>query len=356
MLSKVVGDDFVWSAITGALSGKRRTSNTNFININCPMCTSRGESADRRLRCGIKKDGEGIGIYCFNCGFRARFRVGETLSKSMKEFLTGVGVGSMDVKRLNYKALQVRNMLMGSPEAAAVVPMIYRPSFQPKSLPPGAKSLATWAQEGCTDPDFVDAASYLFGRGDAIASGAEFFWTPNTDHELNRRIILPFEFNHDVVGWTARLIDKATEDKPKYHSNVPSHFIFNSHLLNGASKFVILVEGPFDALAVNGVATLGAKISPEQQQWLNSTGKTIIVVADRDKSGGRLIDHALHNNWMVAFPKLRDGHGVQNWWDADIKDTADASNRYGKLYTMRSVLESASANKIEINVKRKLLY
>lgn len=356
VLSKVLQDDFVWSAITDALTGKRRTSNTNFININCPMCASRGESIDRKQRCGVKRSEQGIGVYCFNCGFKTRFVLGQTLSMGMRKFLEGVGVSSTEVKRINYRALQLGKMIMGNAEAAQALPMMFRPSFSPKSLPPQSKSLATWAAEGCDDPDFADAATYIFGRGDAIAMSTEFFWTPDKKDDMNRRIILPFEHSGEVVGYTARLIDEATPSKPRYHSDVPSNFIFNNRLLTGQTKYIILVEGPFDALACNGIATLGAKISDEQAHWINASGKTVVVLPDRDKQGQRMIDLAVHHGWQVSFPKLKDGSGRASWWDRDVKDAADASKCYGKMYTVRSIIESSTANKMQIAIQQKLLF
>jgi len=355
MLSTVVHDDFVWSAITGALTGKRRMSNTNFININCPMCPLRGESPDRKQRCGIKNSNEGIGINCFNCGFTSRFRIGETLSRNMKLFLGQIGVPSREVQHINHKALQYRRMIANSPEAMAIIPTIHRPQFQASKLPPGAKTLAQWVEDGVTDPDFFEVVQYLFGRGDVIANAMEYYWTPDTDNNMNRRILIPFKWGGSVVGWTGRLVDKS-ESIPKYWSSVPSHYLFNHEMLETDCKYIILEEGPFDAIATDGVATLGAKLTDEQAHWLNTSGKTIIVLADRDKSGQRQIDHALKFNWMVSFPKLKDGHGLQNWWHPDVKDAAEATQRYGKLYVMRSIIESATSNKVEIGVKRRMLF
>lgn len=349
-------DDFVWTAITGALTGKRRTSNTSFININCPMCILRGETADRRQRCGIKNSNEGIGVNCFNCGFRARFVLGNLLSKDMKDFLGAIGVSSRDVQYLNHKAAQIRRMLANSPEAMAIIPTMHKPQFQSSSLPAGSRTFAQCVEDGVTDPDFLDVADYLFKRGDAIANAMEYYWSPETDNNINRRVLIPFMWQNRVVGWTGRLVDDATTTNPKYWSQVPSHYIFNSEAIDADRKFLIVSEGPFDGIATDGAATLGAKLSDEQAFWLNSTDKKKIVVADRDKSGQRQIDMALKYGWMVSFPRLKDGHGVQNWWHPEVKDPAEASARYGKLYTIRSIVESATENKIEINIKRQLLY
>lgn len=356
MLSTVMHDDFVWTAITGALTGKRRTSNTNFININCTMCVKRGETPDRRQRCGIKNSNEGIGVNCFNCGFTTRFVLGDLLSKNMKEFLESIGVPSRDVQYLNHKAMQYRRMIANSPEAMAIIPTVHKPQFTAGKLPTGAQSFEKWVEEGVSDPDFFEVANYLFKRGEAISETGEYFWTPDTDNSMNRRVIVPFHWQGKLVGWTGRLIDDATAKNPKYWSNVPSHYLYNSDALDGDRKYVIVSEGPFDAKVTDGVATLGAKLSDEQAFWLNSSDKKKIVVADRDKSGQRQIDKALKYGWMVSFPRLKDGHGFSNWWDTSIKDPAEAAKEYGKLYTIRSIIETATDNKIEINVKRKLLF
>jgi len=357
MLSTVIHDDFVWAAISGAIHGTKRGSNGATM-INCPMCVLRGETQDRRHRCGITRQPDGLIIHCYNCDFRGGFKVGEALSKNLRTFLEQLGIPSRDVQRINYKALQYRRMISGSVEAQALIPVFHRPVFQPTKMPKGAKTLSQWAEENTTEVDFIEVAEYLFSRGEVIASSSDFYWTPETppNQNLNRRLLIPFTHNGQIVGWSGRLIDPSSSNKPKYWSNLPPHFIFNNEILSIDHKYVIVVEGTLDALAIGGVSPMGAKLSDEQANWLNTCGKTIIVVADRDRSGQRLIDHALKFNWMVSFPKLADGRGFQNWWDADVKDAAEATKRYGKLYTIRSIVESATASKIEINVKRKLLY
>jgi hypothetical protein len=89
---------------------------------------------------------------------------------------------------------------------------------------------------------------------------------------------------------------------------------------------------------------LGDHLSLDQCQWLNNTGKKIIVLPDREKEGGALVDIALRENWFVSFPP----------WDTDVKDAADASKKYGKLYTLWSVLDSRTNNKLNINIRRQM--
>jgi 5S rRNA maturation endonuclease (ribonuclease M5) len=274
----------------------------------------------------------------------------------MRELLERLGVPSRDVQRINHKALQYRRMISSSPEAQAVIPVSHNPSFPSVALPEGSHTLSEWADNGVDEQDFFDVAEYLFSRGEAISNSGDYYWSPWKHKNFNRRLIIPFTHNGNIVGYTGRLIDDSTPDNPKYFNRSPANYLFNNEVFDLDTKYVVVVEGPLDAKAVDGVSPLGAKLSTEQTQWLNTCGKQVIVLADRDKSGQRLIDHAITNNWMVSFPKLRDGHGMENWWDSEVKDAADASLKYGKLYTIRSVISSAVSNKTEISVKRKLLY
>ena len=52
----------------------------------------------------------------------------------------------------------------------------------------------------------------------------------------------------------------------------------------------------------------------------------------------------MRENWYVSFPK----------WDPDIKDAADASKKYGKLYTLFSVIQAKTNNKLDISIRRKM--
>ncbi len=338
-------EDRVWETLAGALRGRGKRQNTGFLDINCPMCTSRGESADRRRRCGIKYDAKGIGVNCFNCGFKTKFRVGTSLSKPMQDFLLLVGVPRDEVWKLQHWAFTVSHMMQHTEETFE--PHL-QASFPEVALPDGAMTLEAWAQRDHTDPDFLQAATYLFSRGDDLAQATSYYWTPHTAAQLNKRLIIPCFFEGKLVGWTAR----ATGDnmKLKYFNQTPPNYLFNIDALSAPRrKYVIIVEGIFDALALDAVATMGARLNDQQIKWINQSDKIKIVVPDRDKAGGRLIDIAMREQWSVAFPAA----GNRAWWEPKIKDAAEACARYGRLWTLRSVLATATDNNLEITNKRR---
>jgi hypothetical protein len=69
-------------------------------------------------------------------------------------------------------------------------------------------------------------------------------------------------------------------------------------------------------------------------------------VPDRDRSGKRLLDKALEYGWAVSFPL----------WEPDVKDCADAHQRYGKLYTLRSILADTETSALKIKLRSKNIF
>lgn len=272
----------------------------------------------------------------------------------MKELLLGLGISETEVKRLNHRALSYRSILTSSPEAMALVPsLLTAPEYDSKPLPIGSRPIEEWADAGCAETDFIDSMEYLFSRGDDLAAAHSYYWSP--DPQWSRRIIIPFFHGGRIVGFTGRAVDSAASGR--YMMEAPTDFLFNyGALLEHERSVAILCEGVFDAIAVDGVGLMGARLNNQQIAFIKNCGKQIILLPDRDKQGERMIDMALLNNWSVAFPAMRSGHGRDVWWESDVKDAAEACKRYGRLYTLQSIIATATDNKIKINMLRKNLY
>ncbi|EIZ86485.1 DNA primase [Methylobacterium sp. GXF4] len=339
--------NFIWDAIDRHLVGKRRRRSSGFTDINCPMCVSRGESADRRYRCGVAPSADSVGINCFNCGFKTGWTRGRRLGRDLKEFLRAIGVPEVELARLEaMAALMHRHTGSIGASPTALPPS----SFPAAPLPSGARSIHDWLAEDCEEPDFLEVATYLLSRGDDVAKWPSYMWTPSTKDGMNRRLILPFMHEGAIVGYSARAID--AEVQPRYLGSKPPDYLFNNAVLRLRSrKYIVLVEGAFDAIAIDGVGLLGSTLTDRQAAWLRSTGQTVIVVPDQDTAGGKLIDMAQRYGWSVAFPRTI---GSRPWWDGDVKDVAEATRRYGRLWTLRSILETATADERVIAVRLRL--
>ena len=122
--------------------------------------------------------------------------------------------------------------------------------------------------------------------------------------------------------------------------------VFNMDRQVRDNKFVFVVEGPFDAMAIDGVAILSNQCNEYQADIIDSLGKEVIVVPDADKAGAKLIEQAIEYGWSVSFPV----------WAETCKDASAAVKQYGKLFVLKSILDAKEHNRLKIEIlKRKIL-
>jgi hypothetical protein len=66
-------------------------------------------------------------------------------------------------------------------------------------------------------------------------------------------------------------------------------------------------------------------------------------VPDRDKAGSKLVEQAIDLGWSVAMPQ----------WSQDINDISDAVSKYGRLYTLYSIVNTAEESTLKIRLRAK---
>ena len=188
----------------------------------------------------------------------------------------------------------------------------------------------------------IDALlNYLKARG-IDPSWYDFMYSPDFYFNFDQRVIIPFYWRGEIVGYTGRLFEKA--EKIKYVTEVQPGYVFNLDAQTWDRKFVIVTEGPFDAITISGVSILGSEVNDIQRDLINGLSRQVIVVPDRDAPGQKLINQAIEFGWSVAFPE----------WEDSVKDTADAVSKYGRLFVIQSILKSTESNKLKIDLKRKM--
>lgn len=324
---------------------KRRQSPRGWVMFNAPCCTHRGQSADTRMRGNLLflEDGH-VAYNCYNCGYKTVFD-DVNLSRKFEDLMRWMNVPEDAIRQVKLDVLQ--NRIEGKTSGGVRSDIAFIHDFRDIPLPEGARPIEAIAEDDEISAEFVSAVSYLHSRGSALAAGWDYHWSSSSKWNLRDRIIIPFYHRDKTVGWTARYCGTPPAGVPRYYnSDLQSGYLFNCDALDKPSrKYVILTEGPFDAIAIDGVAALGSTLSKQQISWLRSSGKEIIVLPDRQARNQGLIDTALEEGWSVSFPD----------WEDDVKDAADASCRYGRLYTLRSAIESRTTSDIEIGVKRRML-
>jgi hypothetical protein len=324
---------FLSDLIQHHLPFKRKTT-AGGINFNCPLCTLRGQPRpDNRMRCGVKTFYDGsIKINCFNCKLATKWEPGLLIPNKVKQLLTELGAAPKELLLAQRMAYNLANTIVVSPKNETTT---FVPSFEEKSLPSGAIELFDALEQFPNDETLLQVCEYASSRGASILQNYKYYWTNKQPH--NNRLLIPFYHYDKLVGWAGRSIDN---NGMRYFADTQPNYLFNNHVLyDNHRKYVFLVEGVFDALSIDGVATLGAKMTKEQAIWLKESGKKVIVLPDRHISGKPLVDMALKYEFNVSFPD----------WDSEIKDANDACIKYGKLWTIQSILNNSTDNKMKIN-------
>jgi len=182
---------------------------------------------------------------------------------------------------------------------------------------------------------------YLESRGIG-ADWYDFMYSTNKGWDVDKRLLIPFYWRGDIVGFTGRIFEQST--KVKYYTDVQPGYVFNMDAQDWSRKFVLVTEGPFDAITISGVSILGSEINDTQRELIEGLGRQIIVVPDRDAPGEKLINQATEFGWSVAFPE----------WEEGVDDVADAVLKYGRLFTIQSILKTTERSKLKIDLKRKM--
>lgn len=336
-------------AVMQVLPHKRKTNSTSgWISFNGVCCSHNGETADTRGRGGLVMNADGgVSYHCFNCNFKASYVPGRHLTYKFRKLLSWLGADEGTVKRLVIDAIRIRELV--APEQVIEAVEQEEIKFKARPLPEEAQSFHalsnfyTLNNDRDVPAEFHNSVIYVASRKIDLAK-YEFYWTPETQYNLHKRVIIPFTWKNQIIGYSARAFDDTV--KPKYHSSYEPNYVFNVDQQHRDSKFVIVVEGPFDAMAVDGVAVLSNECSETQADIIDSLGREVILVPDSDKSGSKLVDQAVEFGWTVSFPVWMETH----------KDVASAVEQYGKLFVVKSILAAKQSNKLKIELHKRKLY
>ena len=312
------------------LPAKRKTTPSGWLSFNAPCCHHNGNSADTRGRGGLiaNPDG-GVSYHCFNCGFKASWQPGRNFSHKLRKLLQWMGTPD-DV--INKVALEVMRENEG---VVAQTQIVQLPTFNTVPLPDDAIKIT----------DITDFNKYSMAVLEYMASrnlnldDTDYYWSPSLGYR--DRLIIPFYYEKRIVGWTARTV--TADKKPKYLTEVQPGFVYGLDEQSYNKVFCIVCEGQLDAIHIDGTALGGSEISEQQTMLLNKLQKQIIVCPDRDKAGQKLVGQALDNGWSVSMPD----------WSDDINDIGEAVSKYGRLYTLYSIVNAAEDSSIKNKLKEK---
>lgn len=316
----------VHSLLLDYLPARSTQTPSGWRTLNCPMCS------DTRRRGGVKTDGSRISYNCFNCEFKTSWSPQVGLSKKFRDLAARLGCPDSEIQQATLA------LMRHSAELRRLDPHgrdLGHHKFTVYDRPDNAVDVMSL-------PDHDPVRMYAAQRG---VLGLTELW--KLDNTLMRdRLTVPFWHNGELVGYSGRLVkDSPNKRTPKYLNNQSPGYVYNLDAFGqGDRKYIIVVEGVFDAILLDGVSVLSNRVSDQQASQINHTGCEVIVCPDRDQAGDALIQDALKHGWAVSFPP----------WQPGIKDAADAVDKYGRAATLNSIIHHSEYNKLKIELRRKI--
>lgn len=316
-----------------------RPGSGGWISGNCPVCVHNGEARpDKKGRGGFHFDDDEWVYHCFNCGYTTGWKAGSHIGGKVKKLMKHIGVDEADMQRASLELLreeETTNLLNPIPEE----PEAFVPNWPDFPLPPSATMMLDIDEE-IVNKNFFDAVTMLHDR--KLLHWTD--WAYSSDIKFRKRIILPYRYKGNIVGYSARYIGKPPNtDTPKYIVKKPPQHVFNLDRQTADRSAVVVVEGDYDAINIDGVALGSNSLSAEQASLINQLNKKTILLPDADAAGKALIEPAIKQGWYVAFPE----------WMEEFKDANAASIKYGRAFVLQSVLLSAIDNPTKIRVLAK---
>ena len=311
--------------VVSFLPGKRKQTASGWISFNAPCCIHRGDTQDKRSRGGIKSGTDGSWSYhCFNCGYTASFVLGRNLTFKARKLLEWMNVPQEEIERINLESLKHKSIEGLIQERQVVADQMQGIEFEERDLPSDTQLLTDTATE------------YLQKRSIPLDYPFLFKTMPRNG------ILIPFTYDNQIVGHTTRFLDDKT---PRYIQDIQPGYVFGTDLQKSNWQYVVVMEGVFDALSINGLAVLHAEINDAQVKLIRSLGREVIVVPDQDEAGMKLVDRAVELGWAVSIPE----------WPEGVKDVNDCVIKLGRLGTLLIILEAKETSKIKIEMRRKSL-
>jgi hypothetical protein len=307
----------------------RRTKKTpsGWITGNAPCCQ------DTRYRGGfIVNAGDAVTFHCFNCSFKASWQPGRHISKNMKDLMRFMNMSDSEISKITLEAFRIE-----SSETVLLETML--PKFETRTLPIDAAPISSFLDN--IPENLLPVLEYMAERHLCL-DDYPFHWTPKSG--FNDRLIIPYYYDKQLVGYTARRI--GSDKNPRYFSEQQPDFVFNLDRQTYERAFVIVCEGPIDAISVDGCAILGSQIKDKQDWLLKRLNKEIILVPDRDHEGPKTVEQAIEFGWSVSMPE----------WPAGVKDVNDAVIKLGRLATLWLITQAKQNYALKIQLRAKQFF
>lgn len=308
------------------LPAKRKQTPSGWISFNAPCCD------DKRNRGGlIVNAGEAISYHCFNCQFKASWQPGRTISRKMRKFMHLLNMSDDVISQLSLEALRLNTD--HQEKAKSIIP-----EFHARALPMDSALISDLIREDEVSPHLLSVLQYISDRG-LYLDDFPFYWCDKQG--FRNRLIVPFFHQQNIVGYTARIIN--SNANPRYISEQQPGYVFNLDRQTYDREFVLVCEGPFDAISIDACAIMGAEIKKSQDWLLRQLNREIVWIPDRDHEGPKTVENALDLGWSVSMPD----------WPKGVKDVNDAVCKIGRVATLWLIVQAKESNALKVRLRAK---
>lgn len=318
---------------------------------NCPACIHRGQSRpDSKKRGNHMFNSDGSVAYnCYNCNLKTVWSPGRYISKNMEVLLQSFGASKKDLDMIKFIAKEM--VESGDYDIQQTsISSIYQKIVK-RELPPNSRPFLDWVNLDTIPSDFLKVAKAVNERNPYILD-LDLYWSPSTEFYMNQRFIIPYYMNGEIIGYTARHMNKDIKEY-RYRNQVSTNIFYNFDLLNDDRiKTILVAEGPIDAALMGGISANNYFLSNSQLEQLHRAqerGKKIVLVPDRDKNGLTSIEQAIEHGFSVSLPDfgvVHDENGIRH-----VKDFDEACEKYGRLFCLQMVYNNIYDNRFDIRIK-----
>lgn len=292
-----------------------------WFSVLCKVCNDHGKKG---MRAAFLFEAPAVGYHCFNCSHTAKYNPTENdqMPVNMKKVLHDFGIPDDEWKPVLLSAMALNINGIKKKEQKTIYTAIEPNEIElPKSFYPlgNAESVDKWT---------IIARDYLVETRGVDPDKYPFFVTSDTGR-WKGRLIIPVYKDNKLIFYQGRALTKRVK---KYLSpDIPK-----DNIIYGFEKIfeytdapIYIVEGWFDAEAIDGIATFGNILTDAQVLWLNRSNRRKIVIPDREGDGRLLADKAIELNWEVSFPDI-----------GNCKDMSEAKMKYGRMYLMKTIVDN----------------
>lgn len=301
-------------------------SKKGWYPVVCKVCKDHGKKGPRAA---FHFQNGSVGYNCFNdpnCNASYDCNQNFPLSKSMERLLIAYNIPESEYEWINVEALSNEKTPTQNKKQIKLIPdEIQLQRFFVKMSEVDENDKWRIIAEDYLSSRGIDPTSYPF----YLSFKDEL---PHWKKWYGRLIIPIYDNNNRLIYYTGRALTDAIKKYDSPPSTDKEIVCYGyDEIYKKTNDPLYIVEGFFDAFHINGVALFGNIISEGMLYHLNNCPKPKVVIPDKWGKGYNLALQGLKEGWSISTPDI-----------GNCKDINDAVVRFGRLYTMSSIIENTN--------------